>query len=151
MVSTLAYAAHSATTPLAPFSLERREPLPSDVDIQILFCGVCHSDLHQARDEWGGSRFPMVPGHEIVGRVVRVGSAVTRFAVGDTVGVGCMVDACRTCQSCGEGLENYCERGFVGTYNSLERDKVTPTQGGYAQRIVVDEAFVLRVSRALPA
>jgi uncharacterized zinc-type alcohol dehydrogenase-like protein len=151
MVSTLAYAAHSATTPLAPFSLERREPLPSDVDIQILFCGVCHSDLHQARDEWGGSRFPMVPGHEIVGRVVRVGSAVTRFAVGDTVGVGCMVDSCRTCQSCGEGLENYCERGFAGTYNSLERDKVTPTQGGYAQRIVVDEAFVLRVSSALPA
>jgi uncharacterized zinc-type alcohol dehydrogenase-like protein len=150
MSRILGFAAATAAAPLAPFAFERREPRPGDVDIAILFCGVCHSDLHQARDEWGGAIFPMVPGHEIVGRVVRVGSDVAKFQVGDLVGVGCMVDSCRTCPSCAEGLENYCQQGFVGTYNAYERGTKTPTFGGYAQRIVVDQAFVLRVPASLP-
>jgi len=144
MVATLAYAAPAAKEPLAPFTFERREPGPTDVQIEIKYCGVCHSDVHQARDEWGGSMFPMVPGHEIVGIVANVGYSVTKFKVGDKVGVGCMVDSCRTCASCGEGLEQYCERGFTGTYNSKSKDG-TVTQGGYSNNIVVDEAFVLRV------
>ncbi len=148
MVATLAYAVPAAKAPLAPFSFTRREPGEKDVQIEILFCGVCHSDVHQARDEWGSSTFPMVPGHEIVGRVVRVGSDVARFKAGDLVGVGCMVDSCRGCASCKDGLEQYCERGFVGTYNSRGKDGVT-TQGGYSNNIVVDEAFVLRVSDKL--
>ncbi len=151
MTASFGYAAQTAKAPLAPFSFERREPRANDVLIEILYCGVCHSDIHQARDEWGGSIFPMVPGHEIVGRVAKVGSAVTRFKRGDLAGVGCIVDSCRTCPSCGEGLEQYCEKGFVGTYNSREKDAVkTPTYGGYANNIVVDEAFVLRVSDQLP-
>jgi uncharacterized zinc-type alcohol dehydrogenase-like protein len=150
MLASLGYAAITAKAPLAPFNFERREPRANDVVIEILYCGVCHSDIHQARDEWGGSIFPMVPGHEIVGRVVRVGSAVSRFKAGDLAGVGCIVDSCRTCASCGEGLEQYCEKGFVGTYNSRERDEAkTPTYGGYSSNIVVDQAFVLRVSEKL--
>jgi uncharacterized zinc-type alcohol dehydrogenase-like protein len=119
------------------------------VQIEITHCGVCHSDIHQARNEWGNSIYPMVPGHEIVGRVQKVGAKVSKVKVGDMVGVGCMVDSCRTCSSCGEGLEQFCESGFVGTYNSLERDKKTPTYGGYANGIVVDEAFVLTLAPGL--
>jgi alcohol dehydrogenase (NADP+) len=119
------------------------------VRIEILHCGVCHSDLHQVRDEWGRGHFPMVPGHEIVGRVSAVGSAVKKFKEGDLVGVGCMVDSCRTCASCAEGLEQYCESGFTGTYNAFERDGVTPTYGGYSDSVVVDQAFVLRIPKGL--
>lgn len=150
MIGSLAYAAQQAQAPLAPFSFERRDPLPKDVLIDILYCGVCHSDIHQARDEWGGSLFPMVPGHEIVGRVRAVGSAVTRFKIGDAVGVGCIVDSCRACSACGEGLEQYCENGFTGTYNSKDRIDGSLRQGGYSNNIVVDEAFVLKVSDGLP-
>jgi uncharacterized zinc-type alcohol dehydrogenase-like protein len=139
------YAASSAKAPLAPFEFERRAPRDKDVLIEILYCGVCHSDIHQVRNEWGGSIFPMVPGHEIVGKVIEIGSQVSKFKVGDNVGVGCLVDSCRTCSSCQENLEQYCENGFVGTYNSTERDGKTPTYGGYASHIVVDEAFVLSI------
>lgn len=145
-----AYAAQNATTPLAPWTFERREPGPHDVQFEILYCGVCHSDIHQVRDEWGGSIFPMVPGHEIVGRVTKVGDKVTKFKVGDLAAVGCLVDSCRKCESCKEDQEQYCENGSTGTYNSLEQDKKTPTYGGYSSSIVTDEAFVLRVSDKLP-
>src|SRR6187551_2898681 len=117
MISAKAYAAQTKTSPLAPFNFERREVGAQDVQIDILYCGVCHSDVHQARDEWGGSIFPMVPGHEIVGRVKQVGAQVTAFKVGELAGVGCMVDSCRSCTSCREGLEQYCECGFNPTYN----------------------------------
>jgi uncharacterized zinc-type alcohol dehydrogenase-like protein len=146
MIETKAYAAFDATSPLRPLTIERREPRERDVLIDILHCGVCHSDLHQVRNEWRSSTFPMVPGHEIVGRVAKVGAGVTRFKAGDLAGVGCMVDSDRTCPSCRAGLEQYCEKGFVGTYNALERDGKTPTYGGYSTRIVVDEAFVLRIA-----
>lgn len=139
------YAASKATAPLAPFQFERREPGSKDVVIEILYCGVCHSDIHQARDEWGGSIFPMVPGHEIVGKVIGVGPKVSNFIIGQSVGVGCLVDSCRTCTSCHANLEQYCENGFVSTYNGLERDGKTPTFGGYSSHIVVDEAFVLSI------
>lgn len=149
MIQTKGYAAQNSTTPLAPFSFERREVGPKDVLIEIDYCGVCHSDIHQARDEWGGSMFPMVPGHEIVGHVTKVGSQVSKFAIGDLAGVGCLVDACRTCAHCEQGLEQYCQNGFVGTYNALEKDGKTVTQGGYSNQIVVDEAFVLKVPKNL--
>ncbi len=142
---THAFAAHSATTPLAPFTFERRTPGPRDVQIQILFCGVCHSDLHTVRGEWGTIAYPQVPGHEIVGRVLAVGADVTRYKAGDTVGVGCLVDSCQTCASCGDGLEQYCENGFTGTYGSIEKQSGKPTQGGYSDGIVVDERFVVRI------
>jgi alcohol dehydrogenase (NADP+) len=144
-----AYAALSASSPLEPFQVERREPRAADLVIDILYCGVCHSDLHQARGEWGGAIFPMVPGHEIVGRVAAIGSGVTRHAVGDAVGVGCFVDSCRECPQCQAGIEQYCDRGFVGTYNSRERDGA-PTFGGYSTRIVVDQDYVLRIPAGLP-
>ena len=140
-----AYAALSATQPLVPFEVERREPKPHDVAIDVLFCGVCHSDVHQARNEWESSTFPMVPGHEIVGRVARVGDKVTRHAVGDLVGVGCMVDSCRECSPCREHHEQFCEKDCSWTYNGTEMDRVTPTYGGYSTHVVVNEAFVLRV------
>jgi uncharacterized zinc-type alcohol dehydrogenase-like protein len=149
MLTTRAYAAPGARAPLAPFTLERREPKAHDVLIDILYCGVCHSDLHQARDEWGGSIFPMVPGHEIVGRVSRVGSAVTRYKVGDAVGVGCFVDSCRDCEQCHKGEEQYCLKGSVTTYNGRERDG-TPTYGGYSTHITVDERYVLRIPDGIP-
>ncbi|MDB4988222.1 MAG: zinc-binding dehydrogenase family protein [Myxococcaceae bacterium] len=149
VTATKGYAALTAKAPLAPFTFERREPREHDVQIAISHCGVCHSDVHQVRDEWGGSIFPMVPGHEIVGHVSQVGSGVSKFRVGDRVGVGCMVDSCGSCASCSDGEEQYCEKGFVGTYNSYEKDKQTKTYGGYADRIVVDEKFVLRVSDKL--
>jgi uncharacterized zinc-type alcohol dehydrogenase-like protein len=147
---TSAYAAQSPESPLAPFTLDRRSPGPADVHIDILFCGVCHSDLHTARGEWPGTVYPCVPGHEIVGTVVAVGSDVKKFTTGQTVAVGCLVDSCRACASCREGLEQYCETGMVLTYNAPDAHmpgKVT--YGGYAKSIVVDEAFVLRVPDSL--
>ncbi len=149
MIQVQGYAAQSATSTLVPFSFERREVGPQDVLIDIYYCGVCHSDIHQVRDEWGGSLFPMVPGHEIVGRVKQVGAQVQKFAVGDVVGVGCLVDSCQTCQPCGSGLEQYCENGFVGTYNAVEKDGKTPTYGGYSSQIVVKESFVLNIPKNL--
>ncbi len=150
MLDCVGYAAEAATAPLAPFSFTRRDPGPSDVAIDILFCGVCHSDLHQARNEWKNTVFPCVPGHEIVGRVSAVGDSVTKFKVGDIAGVGCMVDSCRECASCREGLENYCEVGFVGTYNGDDkRHDGGNTYGGYSNHIVVDEAFTLRIPENL--
>jgi uncharacterized zinc-type alcohol dehydrogenase-like protein len=143
---TKAYAAHSATTPLAPFSLERRAPGERDVAIDILYCGVCHSDLHTARSEWPGTLYPCVPGHEIIGRVTSVGSAVKKVKVGDIAGVGCMVDSCRSCFSCDDGLEQYCEHGFTATYNGNVFGGGENTYGGYATDIVVDEHFVLKIA-----
>lgn len=150
MLKTPAYAAMTAKSPLAPYSIERRDPGPRDVLINILYCGICHSDIHQARDEWGGSVFPMVPGHEIVGKVARVGSQVGKWRVGDTVGVGCFVDSCRTCEACRAGEEQFCEQGANFTYNSFERDGKTPTCGGYSTRITVDEDYVLRIPPGMP-
>lgn len=149
MHKTKAFAAYDATTPLRDFELERREPGPKDVQIEILYCGVCHSDVHQVRNEWGNSIFPMVPGHEIVGRVTSVGSEVTKFKEGDLAGVGCLVDSCQECSKCKKGLEQYCENGSVGTYNALERDGKTVTYGGYSKQIVTREEFVLKVSDKL--
>jgi uncharacterized zinc-type alcohol dehydrogenase-like protein len=146
-----AYAAHDAASPLVPFSFERREPGAHDVAIDILFCGICHSDLHTARGEWGGTRYPCVPGHEIIGRVSAVGGHVAKFKVGDLVGVGCMVDSCQRCDSCAEGLEQFCENGFTGTYNSREQGTKINTYGGYSDKIVVRDAFVLRVPEGLDA
>jgi len=145
VLSSKGYAAQSATSPLAPFAFERRDPGPGDVQIDILFCGVCHSDLHTARSEWPGTRYPCIPGHEIVGRVAHVGGRVSKFRMGDLVGVGCMVDSCRKCASCAEGLEQYCENGFTGTYNGPEQGTGNNTYGGYSNRIVVDEKFVLKI------
>ncbi len=142
------YAAHSATTELQPFSFERREPRAQDVAIDILYCGICHSDIHSARDEWGGAQYPLVPGHEIIGRVSAVGNAVSKFKVGDMVGVGCMVDSCRECHSCHDGLEQYCENGFTGTYGMADKIGGTPhefTFGGYSDKITVEERFVLSI------
>jgi uncharacterized zinc-type alcohol dehydrogenase-like protein len=145
VLSSKGYAAQSATSPLAPFAFERRDPGPADVQIDIVYCGVCHSDLHTARGEWPGTRYPCVPGHEIVGRVARVGGQVSKFRMGDLVGVGCLVDSCRVCASCKEGLEQYCENGFTGTYNGPEQGTGSNTYGGYSNRIVVDEKFVLKI------
>jgi uncharacterized zinc-type alcohol dehydrogenase-like protein len=146
MMLTKAYATKSPTSALGPFELQRRDPGPHDVVIEIAYCGVCHSDIHQARDEWGGSTFPMVPGHEIVGKVSKVGASVRKLKVGDFAGVGCMVDSCRSCRSCERDLEQFCERGAAMTYNGTEMDRKTPTYGGYSQRVVVDERFVLKVA-----
>jgi uncharacterized zinc-type alcohol dehydrogenase-like protein len=149
MYTTYGYAARDAASPLAPFEFQRRDLRELDVRIDVQFCGVCHSDLHQARNEWRNTLYPVVPGHEIVGRVTEVGKGVTRFKVGELVGVGCLVDSCRTCASCAEGLEQYCENGFVGTYNGLDRVSGELTYGGYSTQLVVDEAFVLRVPENL--
>jgi uncharacterized zinc-type alcohol dehydrogenase-like protein len=145
---TIGYAAHSSTAPLQPFSFERREPGPQDVQIEILYCGVCHSDLHTVRDEWAdftATTYPAVPGHEIVGRVSKVGSEVRKFKPGDLAAVGCMVDSCGHCESCKAGLENYCEVGATYTYNSPDPHLGGVTYGGYSKRIVVDENYVLKV------
>jgi uncharacterized zinc-type alcohol dehydrogenase-like protein len=147
---TKGYAAGRASAPLEPFAFERRAPGPHDVAIDIKYCGICHSDIHQVRDEWGGSRFPMVPGHEIVGVVSRVGEAVTKYQVGDRVGVGCFVDSCGECDSCRRGLEQFCLVHCSFTYNSTERDGTTPTYGGYSERVVVKEDYVLRIPDGLP-
>jgi len=145
-----AYAAKNAATPIEPWVISRRDTKPHDVQIDILFCGVCHSDLHTARNEWGNTVYPVVPGHEIVGRVTKVGNHVKKYKVGDLVGVGCLVDSCRECDNCKEGLEQYCSRGMVGTYNSPEKDGGGMTYGGYSKQIVVTEDFVLKVSEKLP-
>jgi alcohol dehydrogenase (NADP+) len=150
MLPTKAYAAFDSKSPLRPFAFERRDPRSRDVVIAIDFCGVCHSDLHQVRDEWNGSKYPMVPGHEIVGHVVAIGAEVTKHVVGDRVGVGCFVDSCRECEMCKSGQEQFCAKGMTGTYNSTERDGSAPTQGGYSSQIVVDESYVLRVPKTLP-
>ena len=144
-MNTAGYAAHDATGPLQPFRFERRDPGPQDVVIDILYCGVCHSDLHTARNEWHNTIYPSVPGHEIVGRVTSVGREVSRFKVGDLAGVGCMVDSCQQCPSCAEGLEQYCENGFTGTYNGPTQEDGGNTYGGYSKLIVVKESFVLRI------
>lgn len=149
MTASKSYAAGSAKTSLAPFSFERRDPREHDVVIDIQYCGVCHSDIHQARDEWGGATFPMVPGHEIAGVVAAVGSKVTKHKVGDKVGVGCFVDSCRTCTSCQRGLEQYCTNGATWTYNAKDKDGAT-TYGGYSDKIVVDENYALRMPKNLP-
>lgn len=150
MIPVKAYAAQSATSPLGPFSFERRDVGPHDVQIDILYCGVCHSDIHQARSEWGPAIYPLVPGHEIVGRISAVGSEVTKFKVGDLAGVGCFVDSCRECENCKDGVEQYCQVHMVGTYNSYEKDGKTPTYGGYSGKITVDENYTLKVSDKLP-
>jgi len=150
MNNTKSYAAQSATDTLAPFSFQRREVQTHDVQVDILYCGVCHSDIHQARDEWGGSIYPMVPGHEIVGRVIKTGGGVTKFNAGELVGIGCFVDSCRECAQCKAGQEQYCEKGMSPTYNGYEQDGKTPTLGGYSTQIVADENYVLKVSPTLP-
>lgn len=139
-----AYAAAAGDAPLAPTTIERRDPGPHDVVIDIAFAGICHSDIHTARGEWGATTFPVVPGHEIAGTVSRIGSEVTHYAVGDRVGVGCFVDSCRECEACRQGEEQYCERGMTGTYNAVGRDG-EPTQGGYSTAIVVDENYVCAI------
>ena len=143
------YAAQSADSPLAPWEFERRSPGQKDVRIEIEHCGICHSDIHFARNEWQFTVYPCVPGHEIVGRVAEVGSGVTRYRKGDLVGVGCFVDSCGTCASCKDGLQNYCEAGPRMTYGSFEANGTSPTYGGYATQIVVDEGFVLRIPASL--
>lgn len=150
MNSVHAYAAQEADKPLVPHQIDRREPGADDVEIKILYCGVCHSDIHTARNEWGGTQYPVVPGHEIVGKVTRVGENVTKFKEGDTVGVGCFVDSCMHCDNCKEDLEQYCENGHTQTYNSPSQDKKTITYGGYSSHIVVTQHFVLSVSDKLP-
>ena len=145
MSTTLARGTHAADKPFEALSIERREPGPRDVQIDIAYCGICHSDLHTVRSEWPGTRYPCVPGHEIVGRVSAVGGGVEDVKVGDVVGVGCLVGSCKHCAACDEGLEQYCERGMVGTYNGPTPDAPGHTLGGYSQRIVVDRDFVLRV------
>ncbi|WP_312568193.1 NAD(P)-dependent alcohol dehydrogenase [Comamonas sp.] len=147
--ATRGYAATSASSPLGLFHFVRRDPRENDVVIDVLYSGVCHSDLHTARNDWGGTVYPTVPGHEIVGRVIAVGSAVTRFQVGDAVGVGCMVDSCQHCSACVKGWEQYCENGMTGTYNSTDRVDGSATQGGYAERIVVRQEFVLKMPQTL--
>lgn len=149
MIPTLGIAAYDAAGPLAPWRFERRDLGAHDVHIRILFCGICHSDLHTVRGEWGPCAYPQVPGHEIVGRVEQVGPAVTQWNAGDLVGVGCMVDSCQQCQPCADGLEQYCDNGMTGTYGSIEKETGRPTQGGYATDVVVHEKFVLRVPENL--
>ena len=149
VIDTLGYAATSAEAPLAPFSFARRDPTATDVRVEILFSGVCHSDLHTARGEWAGTVYPVVPGHEIVGRVVSTGASVKKFKTGDLAGVGVMVDTCGHCASCAEGLEQYCEEGMIGTYNAPDKHTGGVTYGGYSKTIVVDEKFVYRVSEKL--
>jgi alcohol dehydrogenase (NADP+) len=150
MIPVVGYAAKKAKGPLASYSFKRREPLDHDIVIDIKYCGICHSDIHQVKDEWGGSTFPIVPGHEIAGIVSQVGLKVSHYTVGDRVGVGCFVDSCRRCSPCCKGLEQYCVEGCSLTYNGVERDGKTPTQGGYSNKIVVDENYVLRIPDKLP-
>ena len=148
-ITTSGYAAQSATTPVAPWQFERRDPRPDDVCIDILYCGVCHTDIHQTRNGWGWSTYPMVPGHEIIGRVSSVGPDVTDFKPGDMVGVGTLVDSCRHCASCRAGLEVYCEEFPTSTYGAKDRHDGTPTQGGYSDKIIVSDRFVLHIPDAL--
>ena len=145
MIPVKSYAAQKEKDNLAPYSFERRDPLAHDVVVEILYCGVCHTDIHLKNNDWGISVFPMVPGHEIIGRVIAVGDHVKKFQPGDMAGVGCLVDSCRECENCKEGLEQYCQNGFVLTYSAYEKDGKTITQGGYSSKIVVDERFVLKI------
>lgn len=149
MTKVSAYATQNAQAPVAPFTIERREPGPRDVAMDILFCGICHSDLHQARNEWGNSIYPMVPGHEIVGRVTSVGKEVTRFKKGDMAGIGCMVDSCGHCDFCKRELQQFCVNGAAMTYNGTEMDRQTPTYGGYSSSVVVTEKFALKIPEGL--
>jgi uncharacterized zinc-type alcohol dehydrogenase-like protein len=149
MATTKSFAAHSATTPLEPWTFERRDLKPTDVQMDILFCGVCHSDLHYARNEWGMTTYPIVPGHEIVGKITAVGSAVTEHKVGDYAGIGCLVDSCRECDNCKQDQEQYCTNGFVGTYGGMEKDGSGPTHGGYSKSILCHQDFVLHISEKL--
>jgi len=150
MPSTKSYAAQDATSPLAPWTINRRDPKPHDVQIDIKYCGVCHSDLHFARNDWGMSVYPLVPGHEIVGVVSAVGEHVKKFKVGDLAGIGCLVDSCRECDNCKEGLEQYCSNGWVGTYGGMEKDGSGATYGGYSKQILAHEDFVLRIADNQP-
>jgi uncharacterized zinc-type alcohol dehydrogenase-like protein len=150
MLITSAYAALNSKTQLTPYTIERREPGRHDVLIDILYCGICHSDIHQARDEWGTSNFPMVPGHEIIGSVIKCGTHVTKWKDGDIVGVGCFVDSCRECEACRDGEEQFCEAGMSVTYNGFEHDKITPTYGGYSTRITVNEDYILSIPTGMP-
>src|SRR5919106_705827 len=150
MIPVYGYACNQAKGPLTSYTFERREPRDHDVVIDIQYCGICHSDIHQVSDEWGGSTFPMVPGHEIAGIVSQVGTNVSNYKVGERVGVGCFVDSCRKCSPCRRGLEQYCVEGCTLTYNGVERDGKTPTQGGYSNKIVVNENYVLRIPNDLP-
>src|SRR5262245_56585622 len=149
MIPVRGYATQSSKSPLAPFKFERRDPRPDDVLIDILYCGICHSDIHTARGEWGESLYPVVPGHEIAGRVKAVGSKVKNFKAGDSVGVGCFVDSCRSCPSCKKHLEPYCDKLPIFTYNSHEKDG-SPTYGGYSTQIVVDKKYVFKIPPKLP-
>lgn len=149
MPQVRAYAAQSETSGMAPFSIDRRQPRADDVVIEIDYCGICHTDIHFVHNDWGMTVYPVVPGHEIIGRVTAVGDAVERFGPGDRVGVGCLVDSCRKCGPCEEGLEQYCEKGWVLTYNSEDRHDGTPTYGGYSERIVVSDRFVLQIPEEL--
>lgn len=149
MTQVKSYAAYDAKSPLKPFTFDTRQPGENDLVIDIQYCGVCHSDIHQARNEWANSIFPMVPGHEIVGKVVQAGAKVKKYKVGDTVGVGCFIDSCRACTPCHDGEEQYCEKGMNLTYNSHDKDG-KPTYGGYAKQIVVDENYVLTIPSNLP-
>ncbi|SFC44349.1 uncharacterized zinc-type alcohol dehydrogenase-like protein [Flexibacter flexilis DSM 6793] len=147
--SVKAFGTPARDADLKLMTVDRRETTPQDVEIDILYCGVCHSDLHTARNDWGGTKYPAVPGHEIVGRVTKVGAAVSKFKVGDLAAVGCMVDSCGTCESCQQDLEQYCKNGFTGTYNGKDRHSGTQTFGGYSEKVVVDERFVLKVPENL--
>ena len=149
MKNIKAFGTKAADAPLVSLNINRREPRPHDVAIDILYCGVCHSDLHTARNDWGGTSYPVVPGHEIIGRIVEVGSEVSRFKIGDNVGVGCMVDSCQHCASCEKGEEQYCENGATFTYNSIDPHDKMPTYGGYSEKIVVSEKFVLKIPDGL--
>ena len=149
MAQVAAYAAPSAKAPLVPHTVSRRDPGSHDVQIEILFCGVCHSDIHQVREEWGAAIFPMVPGHEIVGKVTKVGAQVTKLRIGDMAGVGCFVDSCLECDPCQRDLEQFCQKGAAFSYNGTEMDRKTPTYGGYSAQIVVAERFTLKVPASL--
>lgn len=150
MIKAKAYAATSSTSPIAPLEIERRDPRPDDVVIEIAYCGVCHSDIHTARGEWGPTIYPCVPGHEIVGRVVQVGKKVKRFKVGDSAGVGCFVDSCGKCENCKKNEEQFCTKKCVFTYNSTELDGKTPTYGGYSSHITVKDKYALKIKKGLP-
>jgi uncharacterized zinc-type alcohol dehydrogenase-like protein len=149
MIDVLGYAASSANAKLAPYHFQRRDPRPDDVTIEILYCGICHTDLHQARNDWSRSVYPVVPGHEIIGRVQSIGKNVTRFKPGDYVGVGCMVDSCQECISCQKGLEQYCQAGATMTYNGVDRHDHMRTFGGYSEKIIVSDKFVLKIPDGL--
>lgn len=150
MIKTKAYAAQSASSPLQSYSFERRDPRPDDVVIEIQYCGICHSDIHTVRSEWGPANYPCVPGHEIVGKVVAIGKKVKKFKVGDLAGVGCFVDSCGKCENCKANEEQLCEKQCAFTYNSTEMDRKTPTQGGYSTMIVVKDKYVLKIKKGVP-